>query len=84
MKPGMRPRTYDAYETIVRVHLAPAIGRYRLEHLTAQHIQRMLNQKKQEGASGRTLLNIRGIIRAALNQAMRSARRSGRRSIRAT
>ncbi len=71
VKPGKRPRTYDAYETIVRVHLIPALGRHRLEQLTAQDIQRMLNQKRHEGASGRTLLNIRGIIRAALNQAMR-------------
>lgn len=71
VKPNERPRTYESYESIVRVHLVPSIGRHRLEKLTAQHIQTMLTEKRAAGLSGRSLLNIRAIIRAALNQAMR-------------
>jgi len=66
-----RPRTYEAYESLVRVHIIPSIGRHKLNKLTAQHIQQMLTAKQDEGLAGRTLINIRAIVRAALNQAMR-------------
>jgi integrase len=56
---------------IVREHLKPMLGRHKLEKLSAQHIQELLSARKAEGAAGRTLLNIRGVIRAALNQAMK-------------
>lgn len=71
VKPGTRDRTYESYEMIVRTHLKPMLGRHKLEKLTAQHIQELLAATKNAGASGRTLQNIRGVIRAALNQAMR-------------
>lgn len=71
VKPNERPRTYEAYETIVRIHLKPAIDRHKIEKLTAAHIQSMLSATKEAGAAGRALLNIRGVIRAALNQAMK-------------
>jgi len=34
------PRTYEAYETAVRVRLKPLLGSVRLDELTASHIQR--------------------------------------------
>jgi len=71
VKPSKRPRTYESYEMVRRVHLKPALGRHKLEKPTAAHAQAMLTTKKNEGASGRTLLNIHGVIRAALNQAMK-------------
>lgn len=71
VKPGERPRTYESYESICRVHLIPSLGRHRLDKLTAQHVQSMLAHKRTEGLRGRSLLNIRGVLRIALNQAMR-------------
>lgn len=71
VKPSKRPRIYESYEMMSRVHLKPAPGRHKLEKPTAAHAQAMLTAKKNEGASGRTLLNIHGVIRAALNQAMK-------------
>lgn len=71
VKPNERATTYASYESIVRVHLIPTLGRRHLDKLTAQHIQAMLTERREVGLSGRTLLNIRAIIRAALNQAMR-------------
>lgn len=38
-KPNTAPRTYERYEEIVRLHLAPALGAYRLAKLTPLHIQ---------------------------------------------
>jgi integrase len=71
VKPRKRPGTYAAYESIVRIHLKPALGRHKIEKLTAQHIRAMLAAKQEAGVAGRTLLNIRGVLRAALNQAMK-------------
>ncbi|HEV2123912.1 MAG TPA: tyrosine-type recombinase/integrase, partial [Chloroflexota bacterium] len=71
VKPKRRRRTYEAYESIVRVHLIPAIGRHKLERLTALQVQAMLNEKRAAGVSGRTVYTIRAVLRAALNQALR-------------
>ncbi|HEV2124599.1 MAG TPA: N-terminal phage integrase SAM-like domain-containing protein, partial [Chloroflexota bacterium] len=71
VKPKRRRRTYEAYESIVRVHLIPAIGRHKLERLTALQVQAMLNEKRAAGVSGRTVSTIRAVLRAALNQALR-------------
>ena len=67
----VRPATYQSYATIVRVHLAPALGRIRLADLTPQHVQRFLNQKSSDGLSPRRVDYLRAVLRRALNQAMR-------------
>jgi integrase len=71
VKPNKRLGTYEAYESVVRIHLIPALGRHKIEKLTALHVQQMLNEKRQAGVSGRTLTNMRAYLRAALNQAMK-------------
>lgn len=71
VKPGSRPRTYESYEGVCRLHLIPTIGRHRLDKLTAQHIQAMLALKRSEGLKGTSLVNIRTILRIALAQAVR-------------
>src|SRR6266566_6962675 len=38
-KQSVRARTYERYEEIVRLHVAPALGRYELQKLSAQHLQ---------------------------------------------
>lgn len=53
------------------MHLVPTLGRHRLDKVTPLHVQTMLNGKRDAGASGQTLLNIRGILRAAVSQAIR-------------
>src|SRR4051794_17958143 len=42
VKPNVRPRTYESYESIVRIHLKPGIGKHRIEKLLPQHISVML------------------------------------------
>lgn len=66
-----RPRTHESYSAIVRNHLTPGLGKVKLEKLTAAQVQKMLNTARANGARGRQLINIRGVLRAALNQAMR-------------
>lgn len=71
VKPQKRLSTYETYETVVRVHLKPAIGRHKLDKLTAQQIEAMFAAQQSAGVSGRTRAKIRAVLRAALNQAMR-------------
>ena len=69
--PSARPSTYRTYEYIVRVHLAPGLGRIALAKLTAQDVQAFLNAKNRSELSPRTVGHIRAVLRAALNEAVR-------------
>ena len=55
--------TYRDYEGKVRLHLKPALGRIRLKNLTRLDVQRMINQKVQEGLSPRSIeyIDTRGV-----------------------
>ena len=68
----VRPKSYIFYESIVRLHLKPAIGRVRLAHLTPQHVQRLLNAKLDSGLlSARMVRHIRTTLITALATALK-------------
>lgn len=65
-----RVHTYESsYEPIVRLHLIPWIGKYKVKRLTAGQGQAMINALHAEGYAPNTLRNIRAVLRKALNQA---------------
>jgi len=68
-KPSVRPRTYQSYSEIVRVHLRPAFGRVQLAKLTPQQVQKLINQKLADGLSPRRVQYIHAVLRRALRQA---------------
>jgi integrase len=69
--PKVRPKTYDGYESLVRLHMVPVIGPIPLEKLGPQDVQALLNRKVAEGLAPKTVLYIRGVLRTALNRAVR-------------
>lgn len=71
VRPGKAPKTYASYEEIVRLHLVPDLGRYRLEHLTPQHVAALLRAKQDAGFSPRRVHHMRAVLRAALNQGIK-------------
>ena len=72
VKPSVRPRTFESYELTVRLHLEPELGKIRLEKLTPQHVQTVLNRKSRDGKlSARSVAYIRAVLRQGLNQALR-------------
>lgn len=71
IKPNVRPNTHRNYSIMINRHMLPAIGRIRIEKLTQQHVHELMVAKTQEGLSLRTVINIRNVLRAALNQAMK-------------
>lgn len=42
VKPGSKPKTYEGYEGIVRVHLVPTLGRKRIKSVQAADVRRLL------------------------------------------
>jgi integrase len=65
----VRQRTYERYESIVRVHLAPAIGKVKLKALTPDHVRGLYREKLDGGLSPRTVLHIHRALSKALKQA---------------
>lgn len=69
--PKVRPKTYDGYESLVRLHIVPVIGSIALEKLGPADVQALLNRKVAEGLAPKTVLYVRGVLRTALNRAVR-------------
>ena len=69
--PNLRPLTIESYRSLVDLHLIPALGHIRLDRLSPQQVQAMLNAKLAGGLSARRVGYIRAVLRAALNQAIR-------------
>jgi len=51
----VRQRTCERYESIVRVHIKPSIGRVKLKALTPAHARALYRQKLDAGLSPRTV-----------------------------
>jgi integrase len=72
VKPTTRPRTHDSYVSMIRLHIAPAVGHHRLNDLTQPHVDAMMRTMTDKGLSPRTVQYARGILRAALTYAVRA------------
>jgi hypothetical protein len=71
VKPGVRPATFDSYESVVRVHLVPTLGKRRLTRIQPEDVQRLLSNKVAEGKlSARSVNYVRRILSMALGQAV--------------
>lgn len=73
VKPTVRSKTYDSYGQIVRLYIAPALGKIQLAKLSPQQVQAFLNAKLESGLSPRTVQYCHAILRRALGQAYKWA-----------
>ena len=71
LKAKAKPRSYESFSTIVRLHIKPSIGRIQLHKFAPQHIQKLLDEKSKSGLSPQTVTNIRTVLRSGLSQAMK-------------
>ncbi|MFL5626621.1 MAG: tyrosine-type recombinase/integrase [Ktedonobacteraceae bacterium] len=67
----VRPRTYERYEAIVRLHIVPIIGKVKLQALTPQHIQVLKSKKLKEKLSPTTVSAIQEMLHKALDDAIK-------------
>ncbi len=67
----LRPRTYERYSEVINLHIVPALGRYQLQKLTAQHVQKFYTQKEDEGLASTTIHYYHSVLHNALNMAVK-------------
>ena len=70
-KQVIRPRSYERYEAIIRLHLVPMLGKLPLQKLTGQHLQRLYTEKLESGLSSTTVSAIHGMLHTALDNALK-------------
>src|SRR5262249_26267399 len=71
----VKPRTLESYEQLLRVHICPVLGDFKLRAVTTAHIRQLLTHKRaKEGLSKNTAR----LIRAALNLVYVAALADGR------
>jgi integrase len=66
----VRPRTFERYEQIVRMHLVPSLGENKLKSLTPNHIRALYKEKLNDGLSPRTVQHVHVTLHKALKQAV--------------
>lgn len=67
--PSVRPRSLVNYQIAVKNHIVPELGSTRLTALTTDDVQIFLN-RKLDVLSPKSVSNLRGTLRAALNHAV--------------
>jgi integrase len=67
----VRPRSYESFEIIVRLHIKPELGRVRIEQLTLKQVEALLARKRDSGLASQTLIHIRSVLKIALKDAIR-------------
>ncbi|MBO5637923.1 MAG: site-specific integrase [Acidaminococcaceae bacterium] len=70
VKPSLKDKTYKGYKGIFNQHITPALGKIRLNALTAAHIQKMINDLHEKGLSPATVATVRRILSISLNKAV--------------
>jgi integrase len=71
IRPSVRPRTYEGYESIVRIRVIPRIGRLTLNKVTPAVLQRLYTDLAEAGLSARSIHNTHRVLHKAFKQAMR-------------
>ena len=66
----VRQRTWERYESIVRVHIKPAFGRLKLGSLTPGHPRALYRKKLDSGLAPRTVNYIHTTLHKALKDAL--------------
>jgi integrase len=70
VKDTVRQRTYERYESLVRVHIVPTLGRVKLKNLTPAHVRGFYREKLDSGLAPRSVLHIHRTLSKALKQAV--------------
>ena len=71
-KNSIRVSSYTSYHDIARLHLIPVFGDYKLKDIRADMIQKLLNEKLEQGLSTSYIKQIYMVLSSALKQAVDS------------
>jgi integrase len=70
VKRSVKPSTLAGYETVLNLYVLPRIGNVRIDRLTAQRVQKLINDLADEGYAPRTIKNAYTRLRAMLEVAV--------------
>ncbi len=70
-KHSIRPRSFERYEEIVRLHIVPVLGRVQLQKLTPQQVQSFYTKKMKEGYKAITVASFHNVLHKALDTAVK-------------
>ncbi|MBI4298688.1 MAG: site-specific integrase [Chloroflexi bacterium] len=70
-KPNLTPRSFERYESIVRVHFMPTLSGIPLTQLRPEHLQKHYTAKLNDGLSARTVKYHHAVIHVALKTAVK-------------
>ena len=70
-KNKLKQYTYTSYNTIIRTHINPNIGKVRMEVLRGIDVQRMYNRFADAGMAPKTIKNIAAVMHKAFSIAMK-------------
>ena len=68
---NVKPNTAEQYAYQIRVHIKPALGAVKLSSLGAPAIQKLYNDSLRGGLSAKSVRNLHGVLRKALEQAVK-------------
>ncbi|MDE3075754.1 MAG: site-specific integrase [Chloroflexota bacterium] len=68
---SVRRSTWDSYESYVRIHLKPGLGKLSLAKLQPAQLQQFMSKQVNAGVSPRSVRYSRVVLRAAIGQAMK-------------
>ncbi|MDZ5712280.1 tyrosine-type recombinase/integrase [Jeotgalibacillus haloalkalitolerans] len=66
----LKPNTQYNYESVIRIHILPHLGKYKLKSLTPHVMQQFVNLKVREGKARKTIEIMIGILNKSLKQAV--------------
>lgn len=68
---GVKPRSVEIYDSVIRVHIKPSLGAVRLEALNTPLIQGFYNDcQKKSNLSAKSVRNVHCVMHKALQQAV--------------
>jgi integrase len=67
----IKPKTYESYEGMIRIHIVPALGFKRLDELSPRDVKRMVDAMQQKRLSADTIRIAHAVLRSALSEAER-------------
>ena len=73
VKVNMRYNTCYNYEKVIRLHIKPELGHYKLQKLTPMIIQNWINKKAQDGYMRSSLDDMKKVLSGALKYAVHPA-----------
>lgn len=71
VRPSLRPRTWTRYESLIRIHALPEIGRVPLAKLAPPHLQKLYASRLDAGQSPASVRQLHAVLHRALRQALR-------------